>query len=127
MHIAGIGTGIVECLRIAQVIERHGEQFIARIFTTHEIDYCSGQAAATQHYAACWAAKEAVLKALGTRWKPGTAWQDIEIHPAKSGRGKVLLRGAARDLLERSDIVNIHVSTSHCRTHAMAYVIAEAN
>jgi len=127
MHITGIGTEIVECLRIAQVIERHGEQFIARIFTTHEIDYCSGQAAATQHYAACWAAKEAVLKALGTRWKPGTAWQDIEIHPAKSGRGKVLLRGAARDLLERSDIVNIHVSTSHCRTHAMAYVIAEAN
>ena len=69
--IVGIGTDIIETLRIAKMIERHGELFINRVYTEHEIGYCSAQKAATQHYAGRWAAKEAVLKALGTGWVPG--------------------------------------------------------
>ena len=65
MRVVGIGTDIVECLRIAQMIERHGELFLTRVYTSREIEYCSARKAATQHYAGRWAAKEAVLKALG--------------------------------------------------------------
>ena len=78
MHIFGIGTDIVECLRIAQMIERHGEQFINRVYTPDEIQYCSSRKAATQHYAGRWAAKEAVMKALGTGWAEGLGFQQIE-------------------------------------------------
>ena len=67
MSVIGIGTDIVECLRIAQMIERHGELFIGRVYTPHEIGYCSARKAATQHYAGRWAAKESVLKALDLR------------------------------------------------------------
>jgi holo-[acyl-carrier protein] synthase len=85
MSIFGIGTDIVECLRIAQMIERHGELFITRVYTTHEISYCQSRKQATQHFAGRWAAKEAVLKALGTGWRRGISWRDVEIRNLKSG------------------------------------------
>ena len=65
MSVLGIGTDITECLRIAQMIERHGELFVSRVYTQHEIDYCRSRRMATQHFAGRWAAKEAVLKAIG--------------------------------------------------------------
>ncbi len=71
MSIVGIGTDIVECLRIAQMIERHGELFITRVYTPHEIEYCQSRKQGTQHFAGRWAAKEAVLKGLGTGWRRG--------------------------------------------------------
>ena len=64
-RIIGIGTDIIECLRIAQMIERHGELFINRVYTPHEIQYCQSRKFATQHFAGRWAAKEAILKAIG--------------------------------------------------------------
>ena len=97
-HILGIGTDIIECLRIAQMIERHGELFITRVYTDYEIDYCSTKKAATQHYAGRWAAKEAVLKALGTGWIRGISWRDIEVRNDRSGAPSVFLRGGAREV-----------------------------
>ena len=91
MHILGTGTDIVECLRIAQMIERHGELFISRVYTDHEIEYCTARKAATQHYAGRWAAKEAVLKALGTGWRRGISWRDIEIRNDRNGAPTVAL------------------------------------
>ena len=126
MHILGIGTDIVECLRIAQMIERHGELFINRVYTDHEIEYCRARKAATQHYAGRWAAKEAVLKALGTGWRRGISWRDIEIRNEPGGRPVVSLRAGARDRQEELGIRNILVSISHCRSHAMAYALALA-
>ena len=64
MAIVGTGIDIVECLRIAQMIERHGELFITRVYTDAEIEYCTARKAATQHYSGRWAAKEAVLRRL---------------------------------------------------------------
>ena len=125
MHILGIGTDIVECLRIAQMIERHGELFINRVYTDAEIEYCNARKATTQHYAARWAAKEAVLKALGTGWRRGVSWRDIEIRNDKSGAPTVQLGGGARDVMEQAGIRRLHVTISHCRSHAVAYVIAE--
>ena len=125
MSIFGIGTDIVECLRIAQMIERHGELFITRVYTDHEIEYCSARKAATQHYAGRWAAKEAVLKALGTGWRRGISWRDIEIRNDRKGAPTVKLRGGALDVMTAAHIAHFHVSISHCRSFAVAYVVAE--
>jgi holo-[acyl-carrier protein] synthase len=125
MPILGLGTDIVECLRIAQMIERHAELFITRVYTPHEIEYCSARKAATQHYAGRWAAKEAVLKTLGTGWQRGIGWRDIEIRNDRHGAPTVVLYGGARDVMEQAGIQQIHITISHCRCHAVAYAVAE--
>ena len=127
MSILGIGTDITECLRIAQMIERHGELFITRVYTEHEIGYCSSRTAATQHYAGRWAAKEAVLKALGTGWRRGISWRDIEVRNAPSGAPSIVVRGGAREVFDQMGISRIHISISHARSHAVAYAIAEGD
>jgi holo-[acyl-carrier protein] synthase len=127
MSIIGTGIDIVECLRIAQMIERHGELFITRVYTDHEIEYCSARKAATQHYAGRWAAKEAVLKALGTGWRRGISWRDIEIRNDDKGAPTVRLRAGARDVQTAANIGRMHISISHCRNFAVAYVVAESD
>ena len=124
MNVLGIGTDIVECLRIAKMIERHGDLFIQRIYTSREIEYCSARRAATQHYAGRWAAKEAVLKAMGTGWVRGISWTDVEVRNSSSGRPTVALSGGAREVCEQRGISQILVSISHCRLHAVAYALA---
>lgn len=124
MNVVGIGTDITECLRIAQMIERHGELFITRVYTEHEIEYCQCRKQATQHFAGRWAAKEAVLKALGTGWRRGISWRDVEIRNDPSGKPTVALRGGARDVVEELGITEMLISISHCRSHATAYALA---
>lgn len=125
MAIVRTGIDIVECLRIAQMIERHGELFITRVYTDAEIKYCTARKAATQHYSGRWAAKEAVLKALGTGWRRGISWRDIEICNDRLGAPVVNLKAGARDVMEKARIRKLHVSISHCRSFAVAHVIAE--
>jgi holo-[acyl-carrier protein] synthase len=127
MRIVGIGTDIIECLRIAQMIDRHGELFIRRVYTEHEIAYCSDKKASTQHYAGRWAAKEAVLKALGTGWVQGISWRDVEVRHKRGGAPTIRLQGGAREVFEQSGITRMHISISHCRSHAVAYAIAEGD
>jgi holo-[acyl-carrier protein] synthase len=124
MNVIGIGTDIVECLRIAQMIERHGDLFISRVYTDHEIEYCQTRKQSTQHFAGRWAAKEAVLKALGTGWRRGISWRDVEIRNDPSGKPTVALRGGARDVVEELKISKMFISISHCRSHATAYALA---
>ncbi len=126
MNVLGIGNDIVECLRIAQMIERHGELFIGRVFTADEIQFCSSRKQATQQFAGRWAAKEAILKALGAGWRRGISRLDIEVRHNNDGKPTVALRGATRDLVEQLGIGDILVSISHCRTHATAFAIATA-
>jgi holo-[acyl-carrier protein] synthase len=127
MRVIGIGTDIVECLRIAQMIERHGELFIGRVYTPWEIEYCTARKAATQHYAGRWAAKEAILKCLGTGWSRGIGWTDMEVRNDEAGRPSVRLGGGARDMCEQLGILDLQISISHCRTHATAFAIAMGN
>ncbi len=124
MNVLGIGTDITEVLRIAQMIERHGELFVGRVYTTAEIDYCRSRRMATQHFAGRWAAKEAILKALGTGWRKGISWRDIEVLNGAGGRPAVTLQGGTREIAERMGIRCVLVSISHCRSHATAYAIA---
>jgi holo-[acyl-carrier protein] synthase len=123
-EIIGIGTDITECLRIARMIERHGELFITRIYTEAEIEYCQSRKQATQHFTGRWAAKEAILKAIGTGWIKGITWRDVEVRNEPSGKPIVAMRGGAKEIVERLGIAQILISISHCHTHAMAYAIA---
>ena len=124
MDVLGIGTDITECLRIARMIERHGDLFINRVYTPDEIAYCQSRRQATQHFTGRWAAKEAILKALGTGWRRGISWRDMEIRNEPSGRPVVAVRGGLKELVEQLGITKLLVSISHCRTHATAYAIA---
>jgi holo-[acyl-carrier protein] synthase len=123
-NILGIGADITECLRIARMIERHGDLFINRVYTPEEIRYCQNRKQATQHFTGRWAAKEAVLKALGTGWRRGISWCDIEVRNEPGGRPVVGVRGGVKEVVEQLGVTRLLVSISHCRTHATAYAIA---
>ena len=124
MNVIGIGTDITETVRIADMIERHGELFVDRVYTPHEVQYCSVRKAATQHYAGRWAAKEAVLKALGTGWARGIRWRDVEVRNEIGGRPHIVLGGGALEVSRKLGIETVLISISHCRAYATAYAIA---
>ena len=126
MRIIGIGTDITECPRIGRMILEHGEQFLRRVYTEREIGYCNTRKLSTEHFAGRWAAKEAVLKAMGTGWIRGVAWTDIEILNETGGAPKVMLYGGTRDIADSRGVGEIMISISHCRTYATAYAIAIA-
>jgi holo-[acyl-carrier protein] synthase len=126
MDIIGIGTDIVECLRIGKMIEQHGELFLKRVFTDREIRYCQSRKFSTEHFAGRWAAKEAILKAIGTGWVRGICWTDLEVRNRTDGAPEVRVRGGARDAAVARGIGDVLVSISHCRTYATAYALALA-
>ena len=106
------------------MIERHGELFVDRVYTPAEIEYCRARKMATQHFAGRWAAKEAVLKALGTGWRKGISWRDIEITNGTGGRPQATLKGGTQEMADKMGIRCILVSISHCRAHATAFAVA---
>jgi holo-[acyl-carrier protein] synthase len=124
MQIIGIGTEIVECLRIRRMIEKHGEIFLTRVFSDREISYCQSCKRATEHFAGRWAAKEAVLKCLGTRMQKGLCWTDIEIHGDSAGVPYVQVHGATKDLAQKLKVTEILISIAHCRSYATAFATA---
>ena len=123
-NVVGISTDIVECLRIANMIEKHQEVFINRVYTPGEIEYCAGRKSATQHYAGRWAAKEAILKSMGTGWSKGIQWTDIEICNEMGGKPFVRLAGAAKEICDAKGVSEILISISHCRLFATAFATA---
>ncbi len=124
MEIVGLGTDIVECLRIRKMIDEHGEQFLRRVFTTREIRYCQSRRHSTEHFAGRWAAKEAVLKALGTGWRRGISWTDIEIRNDPTGQPRVAVQGEAKEIAKKMRLQDLMITISHCRQFATAYAIA---
>ena len=105
------------------IIERHGELFIDRVYTPEEIKYCQSRKQSTQHFTGRWAAKEAILKAIGTGWSKGISWRDMEVRNEPGGKPVVAVRGGVKDVIERLGVAEIHVTISHCRTHATATAI----
>ncbi len=103
-----------------------GDIFLARVYTAGEIDYCSGRKAGTQHYAGRWAAKEAVLKSLGTGWAHGIQWTEVEVVNQQGGKPNIVLSGKAKQISEQLGIQEIMISISHCRSYAVAYATAIA-
>ena len=127
MNVIGLGTDIIECLRIAKMIEKHGELFLNRVYTRSEIAYCSRRKGANQSYAGRWAVKEAVLKAMGTGWSRGIRWKDIEVVTDLTGKPSVAIHGVAKEICDELGISEVLISLSHCRSHATATAIAVGN
>jgi holo-[acyl-carrier protein] synthase len=115
-----IGTDIIECERIGQMLAKHGKHFVERVFTEGEIRYCSDRRNAQQHFAGRWAAKEAVLKALGTGWVAGITWTDVEVVNEASGAPFIRLHNGAAEVAAEKGIAEILVSISHCKDYATA-------
>ena len=124
MEIVGIGTEIVECVRIGRMIQEHGELFLARVLTAKEIRHCQKHKSPTEHFAGQWAAKEAILKALGIGAGKGLAWTDLEILHVKGQRPRVHLHGLIKDHAQQQRVSEIHVTLAHCRAYATAYAMA---
>lgn len=113
--IYGIGTDIIEIDRLEKVINRYGQQFIDKIFTKKEQQYCLRYAKTAERFAGRFAAKEAVAKALGCGFGKHARFLDIEIINNKEGKPQVLL---AQHLIEHYDNPTIVISISHCRAYA---------
>ena len=116
-----VGVDIIEIDRVAQTVKRWGNRFLRRIYTQGELDYCRGRA---PQLAARFAAKEAVMKALGTG-RRGVDWRDIEVVRRRGGPPTVHLHGRASKVAERLAVSQTALSLSHSRDYAVASVVME--
>lgn len=121
--LGGVGTDIVTVDRIAALVRNRGAAFLERWFTAREIDYCSRKAVPSRHFAARFAAKEAVAKALPMDWDGPLPWRSIEIINDPRGAPSVRLSGAFGDAATRAGIGEIRVSLSHCDEYAIAFAL----
>jgi holo-[acyl-carrier protein] synthase len=125
--ICGTGVDIAETARIERSLERHGERFTKRIFTAAEIAYCDRFKNRAERYAARFAAKEAAFKALGTGWREGIRWLDVEVVHQPSGKPELVLTGRAQEVARELRVTHMSVSISHSDRYVVATVIFEAN
>ena len=123
--IIAIGVDSIEIARVHALLERSGGRFERRIFTAAETAYCRGRHRPAESFAARFAAKEAVLKCLGTGWASGAGFRQIEVTRRDSGETALTLDGAAAARAAARDILRWHVSLTHTETTATAFVIAE--
>jgi holo-[acyl-carrier protein] synthase len=123
MNIKAHGIDVIDCHRLQESIDRHGQPFLERVFTEGERAYCLGRKRAIEHLAGRFAAKEAVLKVLGTGWTQGIAWTDVEVIREDSGQPKIRLQGRCKQLAEAMGLRNILISISHTEAQAFASAI----
>ena len=119
--ITGIGTDIAETDRIAKAIEKE-QGFRELVFSKNEIAYCEPKTNKYQHYAARFAAKEAFFTAMGTGWKNGTAFNEVETVNNENGKPELKLLGKTAISI---GVMKIHVSLSHIKSTATAVVVVE--
>jgi holo-[acyl-carrier protein] synthase len=122
--IFGIGTDLVDVERVAEKMEKK-EGFRELVFSAHEIAHCETMSHKYEHYAARFAAKEAFLKALGTGWRKGTAFNEIEIYNDREGKPELRLLDTTANTIAGLNLGKISVSLSHVKTMACAMVIIE--
>ena len=118
--ITGIGIDLEEISRIDIMLDRWGRHFTEKVFSDAEIAYCEGKRSPAQHFAARFAAKEAFAKALGTGWRGGFRWKDIEVLNDADGKPDLYLRNDAHSLIHHTRIV---LSLAHTKTHVVAVVV----
>jgi len=123
--IVGLGVDIAEVARLRQAIERHGERFLRRVFTPAEIAYCQSHKNCHERFAARFAAKEAGMKALGTGWRRGVRWRDLEVRNAKGGKPHLQLSGQAAEICRGLGAARILLSLTHTPEYALAQVLIE--
>ena len=123
--IVGIGIDIVDIRRLRRALERQGDRFLMRVFTAAERDYCRAHRDAAPYFAARFAAKEALFKALGTGWAQGVTWHDAEVLRNEKGAPSLALSGRAEEISRSLGTQSVHVSLSHSEEAAIAIVILE--
>lgn len=123
--IVGIGTDIVAIGRIERILEKN-PAFIRKVFSDSEIAHCEKKARKAESYAARFAAKEALMKALGTGWAESISWQEIQVAVDASGKPYLDLSGVALKLAQQKGAERWHLSLSHEREYATAFVVLEA-
>jgi holo-[acyl-carrier protein] synthase len=124
MEIVAHGIDLVDFRRIEEMAKRHGERFLNRVFTATEQAYAEANKNGLEKLAGRFAAKEAVLKLMGTGWRGKIAWTDIEIVNNPAGRPEVTLRGEVEKLAEKLGIKHISVSITHTANFAIASAVA---
>jgi len=124
--IYGIGIDCIEVARMEENVRDDGA-FAAKVFTAREREYCMARHHPAQHFAARFAAKEALFKALGTGWSGGMAWEEIEIEHDAGGRPRLKVSGAVGEYVVRQGITRMHVSLTHVRELACAVVVLETD
>ena len=117
-----VGIDIIEIKRIERLFSAN-EDFLRRIYTEKEVEYCKQKKNKYQHFAARFASKEAMFKALGTGWVGNMKWTDIELLNDEMGRPYLNLYGSVKEMAEKKHIDNISVSLSHCKEYAIAQVL----
>jgi holo-[acyl-carrier protein] synthase len=122
--IVGMGTDIIEVTRIERLLSKQ-ERFKERIFTQGEIEYCDKKKNNVQNYAARFAVKEALLKAIGTGWREGVTFKEIEVVNNEKGKPELVLSGTVKGITEKMGVTNIQVSISHLKDLAIGMVILE--
>ena len=123
--IVGTGVDIVEVDRIQGAIERHGEVFLRRVYTEREREYCERFKNKYERYAGRFAAKEAAMKALGTGWRRGVRWVDLEVVRETSGRPTLAIKGEAAKIAAQLGVKSVALSITHTEAQALAQVIFE--
>ncbi len=122
--IFGIGADVIEIERVAKTLARTGG-LKKRLFTPREIEYCESKAKGAQHFAARFAAKEAFFKAMGTGWRGGARFDEIEIVNDALGKPAVVVHGKVKSFCHKNRITRIHASLSHSLDLAQAVVLLE--
>lgn len=123
--IIGIGVDIVNIQRIEKAVERHGEMFIEKVFTEEEVSALKGEKLMSANLAARFAAKEAVLKALGTGMSNGIGFRDVEVTREKGESPEITLYGKAKELAESLGVKKVHLTLSHDGGIAVAFTVFE--
>ena len=122
--VTGVGIDMIETQRVEAKISKESG-FREMVFSANEIEYCETKANKFEHYAARFAAKEAFFKALGTGWKNGTSFNEIEITNEDSGKPELVLLGETAKTIHSMSIGKISVSLSHLKDIAAAVVVIE--
>jgi holo-[acyl-carrier protein] synthase len=121
--IVGIGLDLVKIDRLRGIAERWRARFLDRLYTEAERRDCMKKAAPYASLAGRFAAKEAVLKALGTGWTDGVSWHDIQVVNDRSGRPRATVSGRVKTLMKRAGVTTIHISLSHDTDYAVAQAV----
>jgi holo-[acyl-carrier protein] synthase len=127
MNILGTGVDIVETGRVGDSIEKFGDRFLHRCFLPDEIAYCNKMKFPALHFAARFAAKEAISKAFGTGIGKELGWRDMEICRRDTGEPYVKLHDKGAELARARGVVEIYVSLSHCKEYAVAQAVIVAS
>jgi holo-[acyl-carrier protein] synthase len=121
--IAGIGIDLVKIKRIQEAVKRWDQRFLSRIFTPLEQQYCYGHLDPALHLSGRFAVKEAVFKAMGTGWRRGVRWTEIEVTNNPQGKPMVTVTGRVKQLMADLGVSEIHVSISHDTDYAIGQVV----